>query len=349
MGVEIDFLAVGEESKSGDAIALRYGDLLGSRSEQMVIVVDGGYSEDGEKVVDFVRTYYKTDKVDLVLSTHPDRDHIGGLPTVISNLDVKQLWMHLPWRHSASLSAGKSLGFGYLRLAERLEKSLDESVGLEKLAGQLGIPILEPFTGVTSRDGNFVILGPTQDFYTELLAEIKPPTAATTIKELLRKAAEAAGDVVSYVAESFDIETLTDDVETQPQNETSAVSYLRWNGQAFLLTGDVGLRGLSHIANVLDANGVTPGSLTFFQVPHHGSQRNVGPAILHRLLGSKDSSASRGHAFISAAAKGKPKHPSKKVTNAMHRRGYRPYGTQGGKQRQYDGAPSRDTSSPAEH
>src|SRR5207249_3860893 len=115
-------------------------------------------------------------------SSHPDRDHIGGLPTVISNLNVRQLWMHLPWKHSGSLSAGKSLGFGYLRLAERLEKSLDDSVSLEKLAGQLGIPIVEPFAGVRTPDGSFVVLGPTQDFYTELLAEIKPPPEATSIK-----------------------------------------------------------------------------------------------------------------------------------------------------------------------
>ncbi|MFI1955905.1 hypothetical protein ACH437_29400 [Streptomyces xinghaiensis] len=38
MGYEIDFLPVGEESKGGDAIALRYGNLYGSRRELTVIV-----------------------------------------------------------------------------------------------------------------------------------------------------------------------------------------------------------------------------------------------------------------------------------------------------------------------
>ena len=348
MGVEIDFLAVGEESKSGDAIALRYGDLNGSRADQVVIVVDGGYSDDGDKVVNFVRGYYKTDTVDVVLSTHPDQDHIGGLPTVISNLGVKQLWMHQPWKHSASFDVAKAVGFGYLRLAERLEKSFEESVSLEKLAGRLGIPIVEPFAGLTSPDGNFMILGPTQTFYTELLSEIKPPAEATSVKELLRKAAEAVGAVVSYVTESFDIETLTDDGETSPQNESSAVSYLRWDGRSVLLTADVGLRGLNHVANVLEANGVAPGLLALFQVPHHGSQRNAGPTILNRLLGPKDKNATRGHAFISAATNGKPKHPNKKVTNAMHRRGYSPYVTGGRNTWHHHIAPPRDTYSTAD-
>ncbi|MBF4307570.1 MBL fold metallo-hydrolase, partial [Vibrio anguillarum] len=43
MGYEIDFLGVGEESKSGDAIALRYGNLHGHRDEQTVVVIDGGF------------------------------------------------------------------------------------------------------------------------------------------------------------------------------------------------------------------------------------------------------------------------------------------------------------------
>ena len=37
MGFEIDFLPVGEGQKSGDAVAVRHGNLHGSRSEQFVI------------------------------------------------------------------------------------------------------------------------------------------------------------------------------------------------------------------------------------------------------------------------------------------------------------------------
>jgi hypothetical protein len=41
MGIEIDFIRAGEESKSGQAIALRFGNLHGPRDEQTVMVVDG--------------------------------------------------------------------------------------------------------------------------------------------------------------------------------------------------------------------------------------------------------------------------------------------------------------------
>ena len=51
MGYEVDFIGVGEQ-KSGDAIALRWGNLAGDRSEQRVVIIDGGFKESGTSVVD---------------------------------------------------------------------------------------------------------------------------------------------------------------------------------------------------------------------------------------------------------------------------------------------------------
>jgi hypothetical protein len=46
---EIDFLPVGDGARSGDAIALRYGNLEGTRAEQTVVVIDGGFTDDGRR------------------------------------------------------------------------------------------------------------------------------------------------------------------------------------------------------------------------------------------------------------------------------------------------------------
>ncbi len=75
MGYEIDFLGVGEESKSGDAIALRYGNLHGSRAEQTVVVIDGGFQNTGAKLVEHIIAHYGTSQVDLVINTHADPKH----------------------------------------------------------------------------------------------------------------------------------------------------------------------------------------------------------------------------------------------------------------------------------
>ena len=48
IGYEIDFLAVGEGEKSGDAIALRFGSLLTDPPQQTVFVIDGGFKDSGQ-------------------------------------------------------------------------------------------------------------------------------------------------------------------------------------------------------------------------------------------------------------------------------------------------------------
>ncbi|MHC4343053.1 MAG: MBL fold metallo-hydrolase, partial [Planctomycetota bacterium] len=95
MGIEIDFLAVGENSKSGDAIALRFGDLHnGDPSSHVVGVIDGGYQQPGKELVAHIRRYYQRNDVDFVLSTHPDSDHTNGLMVLLDEMPVGTLLMH---------------------------------------------------------------------------------------------------------------------------------------------------------------------------------------------------------------------------------------------------------------
>ena len=86
MGFEIDFLPVGDESQSGDAILLRYGDLSGARERQTVVLVDGGFRETADAVIEHLAQYYQTNVIDLVVSTHPDADHISGLREILDRV-----------------------------------------------------------------------------------------------------------------------------------------------------------------------------------------------------------------------------------------------------------------------
>ena len=97
-----------------------------------------------------------------------------------------------------------------------------------------------------------------------------------------------------------------------------------------LFTGDAGIPALSNAAGFLEQLGIVPNNLSFIQVPHHGSRRNVGPAVLNRILGPKLAQEEKLRtAFVSASKDGLPKHPAKKVTNAFRRRGSPVYGATG--------------------
>jgi glyoxylase-like metal-dependent hydrolase (beta-lactamase superfamily II) len=78
---EIDFFAVGDGERSGDAIALRY--TAPGRADPIVGVIDAGFLTNGEELVEHIPKYYGTDRVDFVLSTHPDADHINGMGEVV--------------------------------------------------------------------------------------------------------------------------------------------------------------------------------------------------------------------------------------------------------------------------
>src|SRR6267142_1685364 len=103
-GYEVDFLQVGNGEKSGDAIALRFGNLLADPPQQTVCVIDGGYQDSGEALVSHIKTYYNTDHVNAVISTHPDGDHASGLEVVLNEMKVDYLLMHQPWKNTDGIS-----------------------------------------------------------------------------------------------------------------------------------------------------------------------------------------------------------------------------------------------------
>jgi beta-lactamase superfamily II metal-dependent hydrolase len=340
-GLEIDFLPVGDGEKSGDAIVVRYGNLHGSRDEQTIVVIDGGFSDDGEAIVELVNSRFLTNSVDIVISTHPDQDHVNGLKVVLENMEVAQLAMHLPWNRSQAVAESKRLAFASPRVDDKLERNFAAAAELEDIAAARGVPVIEPFAGMQTSDGKLTVLSPSEEFYDQLMSQVAD-SERSLLSQLIHKAASQIGEAAQrLVPESLHIETLTDWGETSPQNNSSVITLFRVGDKAALLTGDAGMPALEQAAESLEALGLAPGGLTFVQVPHHGSRRNVGPTVLNRILGPIGQAEKKGTAFVSAA-KASTKHPAKKVTNAFKRRGYPVHGTDGQSKWHYFNAPDRD-------
>ena len=73
-----------------------------------------------------VRRYTTKRAIDDVICTHPDGDHIGGLPYIVKNCSIGRAWVHDPTRH-----------IDFLRLSSRLSCAIQ--------------PVGGPFEG--DRDG----------------------------------------------------------------------------------------------------------------------------------------------------------------------------------------------------
>ena len=138
------------------------------------MVIDGGFQESGEALVQHIEKYYGTKTVDLVISTHPDEDHSSGLSVVLEECKVGALLMHRPWEHAVDIkNAFKNGRITASGLKQKIEKSLQGASDLEGIANRKGVSIVEPFQGVKGYSGALHILGPSQEYYESLLPLFK--------------------------------------------------------------------------------------------------------------------------------------------------------------------------------
>jgi beta-lactamase superfamily II metal-dependent hydrolase len=313
---EIDFLPVENEDQSsthsGDAIAMRI--TVPGEARPRVVVVDGGYAATGVQLAEHIAEYYDSDHVDLVVSTHPDVDHINGLKPLFEQLSVGELLLHQPWLYRPhdwdAISNSQAI------------------VDLYDLAVSRGVAVSEPFTGVQRFGGAITILGPSKERYVELLDTMVSEALSGT--EAMRKAAPVVGGglmikatrVLERVLALFPVETLGDDDDDSPRNQSSAITLVQTDGKRMLLTGDAGIASLDAAADFYEAlaGNFTTTPLDLFQAPHHGSKHNLGPTILNRIIG-RPGAAYGATTAIASSAKSSEKHPSPKVTNALGRRG----------------------------
>lgn len=339
-GFEIDFLPVGNGERSGDAIAIRYG----KPENYKVLVYDGGTKETGQKLVDHIKTYYGTSRVDHVVNSHPDGDHAYGLSVILEQLEVGELWMHRPWEYSDVIRNYFHDGrITDSSLAKRLQDKMSAAYKLEQIANEKGIPIYEPFQG--NMIGPFIILSPDSNWYIhDLIAEFnKSPEQkqAGAFDSMIKITTEA----MEWISEHWNYESLRKDVTTSAENESSVILFGHLYGKGILLTGDAGVRALTHAVKHTESKDFfLPEEINFIQIPHHGSRNNVTSEILDKLLGpqkSEDDGKTTKTAYVSAS-KGSNKHPRQAVVNAFIRRGAKVIATQGQTKRYSHNMASRE-------
>jgi beta-lactamase superfamily II metal-dependent hydrolase len=357
MNCEIEFLPVGDGCKAGDAIVIRYG----SDNVYELMIIDGGTKESGKAIVEHIRSEFGPNKViSHVVLTHSDADHASGLTEVLSELTVKNLWLHVPWVSAAAARpyfADKRWTDAGLAQVLRTEYDLIDEI-FEIALAKKTINIYQPFAGSTI--GPFRVLSPYESVYPLLLPQFprtpdpdqeaieaagwwigKPPGGMAQFVENILVKSLTKGP--KWIQEKWANEWLKDGGITTACNETSVVLYADCEGSGrVLLTGDAGVWGLNMAANYAEKNGLVLQDFKFVQIPHHGSRRNVGPTILNRLLGpiQPESSRSRYTAFVSSP-KDDSNHPRKMVLNAFLRRGAKVLATQGEKRVYFGGFPMR--------
>lgn len=352
MPFEIEFHPVGEGSKAGDAITIRYG----VPGQYKVMVIDGGTEDSGQAIVDHIRAVYGPDTVIAdMISTHPDGDHCSGLRDVLRELPVERLWIHGLWYHAgAMLELFADRRWTEEGLANAIRKEypiVDETISL---AIEKGVDIYEPFAGQAI--GPFTVLSPQRGTYQHLVPQFRktPDCNIDLLKArniwigdgqknglaaMLKALAEAA---VNWIPETWASERLKEGAITAAENESSTVLYGNFDGTGILLTADAGVNALSWACENAAAMGIDISQAKLIQVPHHGSRSNVTPSLLNRIVGPiLPPNAPEMKIAVVSAPKDDAKHPRKMVLNAFKRRGAGVRRTQGIRFRYHSNMPIR--------
>ena len=247
--------------------------------------------------------------------------------------------MHCPWDYVDYIydlvTDGRVTKESIIR---RLKEGHPYAYKVYELAKEKEIPIFHAFSDIQDHGIPYLkITSPSTSFYFDQLINFRSITEITEDTEkktsFFESAMEVAKKAVNWIAETWDDEKLVDPEEnaTSSENNSSTVLLFDFEGKKHLYTSDAGVPALEESAYYIQQQGLTLQDFSFVQIPHHGSKRNVGPTILNKLIGAPvlQETGTKFKVFISASKDGNPKHPSKRIVNALIRRGGNVIATQG--------------------
>lgn len=299
MDIKINILNV----LDGDAIIIE----LTKPDKNLVMLIDGGqprfYKEKVKPKLDEILPKYGKLAPDIVVCTHYDSDHIGGLiPMIEAQISqVKEVWVHKTPEllekyieeierdlEGISKSANASL-IGALQEAQ--EMSLGASLQMEAYIENLyrSLPQLkklvelippsklrEVFHGQSPlKDWPEVkVLGPTKAYFDTLFPEGK-----SLKRYLVEEAAEAVNSKITFERDpSTPCEALKTDAQTSltATNKASIIIAIDIKKKRYLFTGDAGIESFKKIPNWEKELK----NLYFLKVPHHASDNNISKELI---------------------------------------------------------------------
>lgn len=290
MSLHVQFLP----ARQGDAIWVRWG-------EGRQLIIDMGTEQTGRALAKRLNAVPEDQRrFDLLVITHVDSDHIGGVLTCVADAhpEVPGLvfddvwfngWEHLhgqqlPPRASEPALEGMGPAQGE-RLASWLRRqSWNEAFDRFPVVRTDGVP-----RRVALPDGlTLTVLGPTQSRLDDLRGTWKEDVEVALAKGQLDEASPGLGLPGPGRLEAFgssqpptlenkvDLQLLAEGSSTKDSSKSNATTItllLEWEGRRILLSGDAFADDLT---KGLAALGIgTPVRLDMFKLAHHGSRQNL--------------------------------------------------------------------------
>ena len=236
-------------------------------------------------------------KIELVVATHYDSDHIGGLESVFDFYDIASV-LTLPFASDTN---------NFETLKEALEESTKQGLIIEK-----------PFLGQTMRFSSGVMLTVVSHLSSDrenmqFLQEKLALLGAGEMNTLINTSQFAAGNEVKNsvltekgLSDSF----FRDETSGESKNDLSIALLLTYHNTKILLTGDMEKKG----EEAMEAQGLTS-QVNILKVGHHGSKSSSDPGFIKELRPE--------FAVVSVGKNNKYDHPSTETLEILSLLGVR--------------------------
>lgn len=285
--------------KDGDAIIV----MLEKGKKNLIMLIDGGKRAYWKKVTSELKALLKyTGKKapDVVLCTHYDSDHIGGLIPIVKHYgkNIGQVWMFksLPLANAKAKRIGvhndpilgsfddvtmkndfyKTLSAEKLVYYNTLITSIKQQKELETLVKSLKLKLLEPFEGKCKLSGwpEIKIIAPALSYFKKLFP--KGNTEAIISNEIIAlEAASSKFHLKKNAKDPFaELDKANKDISSI--NMASVIMLITLKGRKYLFTGDAGVASFENIRNYKSVLK----NIYWLKVPHHASERNINGALI---------------------------------------------------------------------
>lgn len=271
-------------ARQGDAIWIRWGE----EDAMHQMIIDMGTEEIGERIRgDILGLPEGERKFDLLVITHVDRDHIGGVLTCLAEaepipgFEVDDVWFN-GFQHLSGGNVQTGLEPMGPAQGERLSSWLRKQVWNKQFDGG---PVRrvpgEAMQTVTMHDGlELTILGPTPERLSKFIGtwkdEVEEALRKGTLTEVSPGLESLGPKVPPVLEEEEDLEILAETSNSEdgsPANGSSIALLLEYKGRRIILSGDAFPSDLTEAITAL--GGGQRLSVDAFKLPHHGSKKNV--------------------------------------------------------------------------
>ena len=301
MSINIKILGV----KDGDANIIA----LQKNSKSLVILIDSGAKQYAKKVcaeLDKTLGLFGKNAPDLIVCTHFDSDHIGGMSEIVQYYAkqkkmIGRVWLHKPAKVLDELiSLGENyrkdklkfkpftevnslkesmLMVGKWGYAEMFLESVPQLKSLVQVIKDFEILIEEPFADIKfSLDGwpELEIVGPSKSFFKSLFPY------GITAKDIIKEEA-----IYNHLCEIKLLSTLDkkpceildqdeEKKEVTKTNMASIILCITWEGKKYLFSGDSNITALKNVPDYKNKLS----KIYFLKIPHHASRNNLSTDLI---------------------------------------------------------------------